>query len=182
MKLNLKEAITLALLGALMFCSKLLTESIPNVHFLAMFIIAYTVVFRFKALYAIFTFIMLVGLFYGFGIWWIPYFYLWPILWGVTMLLPKKMPTISIGKISFNLAFPVYMIVAGLHGLCYGTLYAPFQALVYGFDFQKTIAWIIAGLPWDVTHCIGNICASTLTLPVISGLKRAMKAANIGQP
>jgi len=182
MKLTLKEAITLALLGALMFCSKLLTESIPNVHFLAMLTIAYTVVFGFKAIYAILTFIMLVGLFYGFGIWWVPYFYLWPILWGVTLLLPKKMPTIKLGKkISFNLAVPVYMLVAGLHGLCYGTLYAPFQALVYGLNFEKTIAWIIAGLPWDVIHCVGNICASTLTVPVIAGLKRAMKAANIQQ-
>lgn len=167
MKLTLKETVVLALLGAILFTSKLLTEALPNVHFLAMLIIAYTVVFRAKALYAVIIFITMSGLFYGFGIWWIPYLYLWPLLWGVAMLLPKRMPP--------KVAVPVYMATAFLHGLLYGTLYAPFQAIVFGLDFKATVAWIINGLPFDLIHGVSNLCVSTLTLPVIIALKRIVK-------
>ena len=171
MKLTVRETVIMALLGAVMFCSKLLTEALTNIHLLAMLTIAYTVVFRAKALYPIFVFIFLTGLFYGFGVWWIPYLYLWPLLWGAAMLLPKKMPVWA--------AIPAYMITAGLHGLLYGTLYAPFQALVYGLDFRAMLAWIAAGFPWDVTQAIGNVAVGTLTLPVIYAIKKGMNAANI---
>lgn len=165
MKLTVKEMVTLALLGALMAVSKVLTEFLPNVHFLAMLTIAYTVVFRQKALYAIYVFVLVTGLIYGFGTWWIPYLYLWPILWGVTMLLPKKMPR--------RAAIPVYMITAGLHGLLYGTMYAPFQAIAFGFSFKEMLAWIAVGFPWDILQGVSNTIVSILTVPVIEGLRKA---------
>ena len=36
----------------------------------------------------------------------------------------------------------VYAAVCGLHGLLYGVLYAPAQALMYGLSFEATLAWI----------------------------------------
>ena len=167
MKLNIKEIAVLSLLGAVLFCSKVITEVLPNIHILAPLIIAYTVVFRQKALYSILVFIILTGVFYGFGLWLIPYFYLWPLLWAIIMLLPKNMAK--------KTAVLTYMIVAGLHGFLYGTLYAPFQALAFGLNFEGTIAWIIAGLPWDAIHGVGNILVSTLTLPIITAIKKAIK-------
>ena len=164
MKLTLRESIVLSLLGAVMFCSKLITEAIPNVHFIAMLTMAYTVVFRKKAIYAILVFIMLTGLFYGFGVWWVPYFYLWPILWAVTLLLPTNLKP--------KYAVPMYMAVGFFHGLFYGTMYAPFQAIVFGLNFKRMIAWIVAGLPWDVIHAVGNLFACSLTVPVINALNR----------
>lgn len=167
MKLTVREMVLFPLLGSLMFVSKLVTEGIPNVHLLAMFTIAFTVVYRAKALFPIFIFIMLTGLYYGFGVWWLPYFYLWPILWGMAMLLPRNMPT--------KLSIIVYMLVAAAHGFAYGTLYAPFQAVVFGLDFNGMLAWIVAGLPWDLVHGIGNFAAASLTVPTIKLLRRASK-------
>ena len=164
----LKELVLFSLLGALMFASKLLTEALPNVHLLAMLTIAYTVVFRAKALIPIYVFVSLTGLFYGFGLWWVPYLYLWALLWGAAMLLPRNMPP--------KTAALVYMSLAAVHGLCYGLLYAPFQALAFGLDRQGMIAWIIAGLPWDVAHGISNFCVAALTLPVIKAIKTALRA------
>ena len=80
------------------------------------------------------------------------------------MLLPKKMPT--------KVAIPVYMIVCALHGLAYGTLYAPFQAVAFGLDFKGMIAWIVAGFPFDVVHAIGNLVASTLIVPLAAVLSK----------
>ena len=48
--LTVWELVIFAMLGTLMFCSKLLMELLPNVHLLGMLTIAYTVVYRAKAL------------------------------------------------------------------------------------------------------------------------------------
>ena len=168
MALKTKELVLFSLLGAIMFASKIISEALPNIHPLAMLIIAYTVVFRKKALIPIFLFIIITGAVYGFGTWWFPYLYLWPLLWGAAMLIPKRIPD--------SIAVPVYMIIAGLHGLLYGTLYAPFQALAFGLDFKGMIAWIIAGIPFDLIHGISNFIVASFTLPVIKALRISSRA------
>ena len=147
-----------AMFGSLMFISKLVMEFLPNIHLLAMFIVVFTLVYRQYALIPIYVFAMLTGLYGGFGLWWVPYLYIWTILWAIVMILPKRMKP--------KFAIPIYVAVAALHGLLYGTLYAPFQALAFGLNFESTIAWIIAGLSFDVTHMIGNIVTGCLIYPL----------------
>ncbi len=53
----------------------------------------------------------------------------------------------------------------------YGTLYAPYQAFAFHLDLQKTIAWIIAGLPWDVIHGVSNLLVGILIVPLIKLLR-----------
>ncbi len=149
-----------------MYCSKLLMEFLPNIHLLGMFIMTFTIVFRQKALIPIYVYVLLEGLFGGFSMWWVPYLYIWTILWGVTMLLPKKMPV--------KLCFVVYPVICCLHGLSFGTLYAPVQALMFRMNFQQTIAWIVAGFPFDVLHGVGNFFAGFLIVPISKLLKKLM--------
>lgn len=165
MKLNIKEAVLFALLGALMLVSKLALEFLPNVHMLAALTIAYTVVFRKKALYPIYVYVLLNGIVAGFSLWWIPYLYLWTVLWGVTMLLPKNMKP--------KVAVPVYMVTAALHGFLFGTMYAPAQAIMFGLSFKATISWIIAGLPWDAIHGVSNFFMAILVLPIVKTIRLA---------
>ncbi len=167
MKLKIWEITLFPLLGAVMFASKLVMEVLPNIHILGMLIITFTVVFRVKALIPIYIFVFLEGIFSGFNVWWIPYLYIWTVLWGVTMLLPKSMPK--------KIAIPVYMVVCALHGFLYGTLYAPVQALFFGLDFKGTIAWITAGLPFDAIHGISNFFMGLLVVPLSLVLKRTIK-------
>lgn len=167
MKLTVREITTFAMLGAMMYASKMIMEVAPNVHLLGVFIVAFTVVYRKKALYPIYTFILITGMFYGFATWWIPYLYIWAILWAVVMLLPKNM--------SKKIQPIVYMTVCGLHGLLYGTLYAPAQALLFGLDFKGMIAWTIAGLPWDAVHGVSNFLCGILIVPIISVLRMIEK-------
>ena len=164
MKLTVRETAVFAMLGAVMYASKLIMELAPNVHLLGVFTIAFTVVYRKKALYPIYTYVILNGIFSGFATWWIPYLYIWTILWGVTMLLPINMPK-KIRPI-------VYMVVCALHGFLFGTLYAPAQALLFGLSFKGMIAWIIAGLPWDFVHGVSNFFCGILIVPIISVLRR----------
>lgn len=171
-KLKTRDLVLFALLGSLMFVSKLLLEFLPNIHLLGMFTTAYTVTYRRRALIPIYVYVMLNGLYAGFQMWWLPYLYIWAVLWAMVMLLPKNMPK--------KVAVPVYMAVCGLHGLLFGTLYAPAQALMYGLSFKAMLAWIVAGLPYDVTHMIGNICAGALVVPVSTVLLRLERRASHG--
>ncbi len=165
MKLTIKEIAVFGMLGAVMYASKLLMELLPNVHLLGVFVVAFTVVYRKKALYPIYTYVILNGVFCGFAAWWVPYLYLWTILWGAVMLLPKKMPK--------KFQPIVYMTVCAAHGFLFGTLYAPAQAILYGLSFKATIAWIIAGLPWDCMHGVSNFFCGMLIVPIISALRLA---------
>lgn len=69
-------------------------------------------------------------------------------------------------KLSKKVAFLLYPLVCALHGLAFGTLYAPAQALLFGLNFKQTIAWITAGLPWDALHAASNFVVGFLILPL----------------
>ena len=163
--LTLRELVHFSLLGCFMYLSKALMEFLPNVHLLAALTTAYTVCYRKKALYPIYIYVFLNGLFAGFSLWWLPYLYLWTLLWGAVMLLPRNMKN--------PVAIPVYMTVCTLHGFLFGTLYAPAQALMFGLNFQQMVAWIAAGLPYDLIHGVSNFFAGILVLPIVEVLKRA---------
>lgn len=147
-----------------MFCSKIFLEWAPNIHLLGTLTITYTIVYRKQALFPIYIYVLLNGIYAGFAVWWFPYLYVWAILWGIIMVLPRKMPK--------AIALPVYMIVCGLHGLAFGTLYAPVQALFYGLSFKGMLAWIVSGFPFDLIHGLGNFAAGTLIIPFVSLLKK----------
>ncbi|MDD6811091.1 MAG: hypothetical protein PUD93_04385 [Lachnospiraceae bacterium] len=170
MKPTTREIAVFGMFGALMYASKLMLEFLPNVHLIGVFTVALTVVYRKKALYPIYIFILLTGLFNGFATWWIPYLYLWTLLWGATMLLPRNIPP--------KLQPLIYMLVCSAHGFLYGTLYAPAQAILYGLNFKGMIAWIIAGLPFDCVHGVSNFFCGILIVPIISALRLAQRGEN----
>ena len=168
MKLSVKEMVIFSMLASIMYVSKIIMESLPNIHLIGTLTIAYTLVYRKKALFIIYTFVFITGLLNGFGVWWIPYLYIWTILWGMTMLLPKNIPN--------QLKPIVYMILCASHGFLYGILYAPSQALLFGLDFNGMIAWIMSGLYFDLIHGISNFTIGTLILPIVNILQKVNKA------
>ena len=106
----------------------------------------------------------LTGAYNGFLSWWIPYLYIWTVLWGAVMLLPRDLPD--------RWAAVIYPVVCALHGLAFGTLYAPLQALMYGLGWRGMLAWIAAGLPFDLIQAAGNLSAGLLILPLARLLRR----------
>ena len=172
MKLTTREVAVFAMLGSIMYASKMLMEIAPNVHLLGTFVIAFTLVYGKKALYPIYVFVLLTGVYAGFATWWVPYLYLWTVLWGVTMLLPKNMPK--------KIKPLVYMTVCAMHGFLYGILYAPAQAFFFGLNWEGTLAWIMTGLPWDFLHGISNFFCGILILPIVRALRIAEGTAYNG--
>ena len=164
MKLTVRETAIFGMLGAVMYASKMLMEMAPNIHLLGVFTMAFTIVYRKKALYPIYTYVLLNGIFSGFATWWIPYLYVWTVLWAVTMVLPKRLPK--------KVQPFVYMMVNMCHGFLFGVLYAPAQAILFGLNFKSMIAWIVAGLPFDITHGISNFICGMLIVPLVQLLRR----------
>jgi len=130
----------------------------------------FTLVFRYKALIPIYVYVLLLGLYGGFAPWWWANLYVWTVLWGITMLLPKRMP-----KWLSAVAYPA---VCALHGLTYGVLCAPTQALIFDLTWEGTLTWIAAGLPFDIVHGVGNLLTGLLIVPFVTLLNRLKQQYN----
>ena len=163
--LTLKELILFAILGSIMLISHMALILIPNVHLIGLFIAAFTLTYRVRALIPVYVYVMLYGAIYGFSPWWIPYLYIWLPIWGMFMLIGR------LNK-SAKIKVPVYMTLCALHGLLFGILYAPLQAWIFGLNFQGMIAWIIAGIPFDVIHAVSNFALGILIIPLSELLKK----------
>ena len=162
--LTIYEMCLFSMFGALMFGSKKMMEFLPNIHLIGMFIVLLTVVYRSKALIPLYIYVFLDGMFGGFNLWWIPYLYIWTVLWGMAMLIPKKVPNWA--------AAIVYPVVCSLHGFLFGILYAPAQALFFKLSFQQTISWVMAGSLFDTVHGISNLIAGLLIFPLSIVIKK----------
>ena len=159
-KLGAKEICVLALMGALIFATKVAFSGIPNVNLNAVLIILTTVFFGWKALYSVGIYVMLEGLVFGFQIWWISYVFVWPLLVVAAMLLRK------------NDSALIWAVVAAFWGLCFGPLmYIPYFCIMGGW--KGYFAMWIAGIPYDLAHAAGNF---VFTLVLYRPLSRVMKA------
>ncbi len=160
--------IIFSMLGAIMFVSKLVMEFLPNMHLLGVLTVVYTVTYRSRALIPIYIYVMLNGLWAGFNLWWLPYLYIWTLLWGAVMLLPRRLPV--------RVRAVLYPIICSLHGFAYGILYSPAQALMFGLDLEGTAAWVIAGFPFDIIHGVSNFILGFLILPLSRLLTKLSRA------
>lgn len=157
------------ILADIMFVSDIMLDIALNVHLLAMFITVFTVIYRAKALIPIYLYVILHGVYYGFSGWWFSYLYVWAVLWGAVMLLPRSMKP--------HVAAAVYAAVSGIHGLLFGTMLAPVNAVMLGLSLKQTAAWIISGLSADLIHCVSNVIITfLLAVPLITAMKSANKA------
>ena len=140
--LSARDITIMALMVAIIEVSKVALAQIPNVELTSFWIIMFTLYFGPRIFYVIPVFIMIEGMIYGFGLWWIMYLYAWPLLVLVVLLL-RKMNT------AWDWGF-----VSGLFGLLFGFLCAiPY---IFTSGLAGAVAWWIAGIPWDLVHGIAN--------------------------
>ena len=137
-----KDIAVIGLMVAIIEVCKVALAQIPNVELTSFWIIMFTLYFGPRIFYVIPVFILIEGMMYGFGLWWIMYLYAWPLL-AIVVLLLRKMNT------AWDWSF-----VSGLFGLLFGFLCAiPY---VFTSGLAGAVAWWIAGIPWDLVHGIVN--------------------------
>ena len=157
-KFTAREIALLALMAALIFATKFALASIPNINLNAPLIILATVFFGWKALCAVWIYVLLEGLVFGFHVWWVSYLFIWPLLVVVAMLFRRSE------------SVWIWAAVAGFWGLLFGPLmYIPYFCIMGGW--KGYFAMWVAGIPFDLVHCAGNFVA---TLALYRPLHRAM--------
>ncbi len=165
--LTIREIALFGMLGALMMASDIVMNIIPNVHLVGVMIVVLTVVYRWKALFPIYVYVLLIGLYEGIGLW-ATYCYIWATLWGMVMLLPRKMPK--------WLAPIVYALVCGIHGFAFGFLLIPYQMVFMSFTLKQSLIWWKFGFfTADIPHGIGNLVGSVLIVPMINLIRKLDK-------
>lgn len=159
-KLSLREMCFLALMGALMLASQVAMAALPNIHIVALLIIITALCFSWRALFSVAVFVLLEGLIYGFGIWWISYLYAWPLLVPIVILLRK------------NTSALFWAVIAGAHGLLFGAMTAIPYLFIGGW--QAAVSYWISGIPFDLLHCAGNFVVTLVLLNPLLKLTRKL--------
>ena len=140
--INLRDLTALSVFAALMIAFQVALAGLPNIELVTLFIILVTLHYGKKALLSVAVFVLAEGLIYGFHLWWISYCYVWPVL-VLTVLLLKKW------------SHPLLWAVAGgFFGLFFGTLCSVPEFIAGGWG--AGFGYIIAGIPFDLIHCISN--------------------------
>lgn len=141
------------ILAALLFAAQAALAFLPNIELVSLLVILYTLFLGKRVVPVLLVFALLEGLLYGFGLWWVSYLYVWPLLAGLAALLKRA------GASPF-----AYAILSGGFGLSFGLLCAiPYLAGGPG----AALAWWIAGIPFDLVHGAGNlVLALVLFVPL----------------
>lgn len=152
------------LLVALLFAAQVGLAFLPNVELVSLLVMAYARQLGRRVFSILMVFILLEGLLYGFGIWWVSYLYVWPILAGLSILLRM------VGASSF-----AYGVLSCFFGFSFGFLCAlPYLAGGPAAAFS----WWIAGIPFDVVHGISNL---VLALALFRPVCRVLQQIGPGQ-
>ena len=157
-RIKIKEVAELAVMAALMFVGKEMMNAIPNVHPVIPIIIFCVIVYGWKAMYPVIVFIILEISLYGLGVWSITYIYVWPLFVAVAMLFRK-----------YNKIW-IWSVLAGAFGLSFGLLTElPFFILN---GFKAALANWIAGIPFDIAHCVSAAILTLIIVPVLLKIRR----------
>lgn len=159
--MRIKDIVILSIMSSILIAAKYILSFIPNVELVTLLIILYTLIYKWKALYIIYIFVLSQGL-YGFGIWFVNYLYIWTILFLITMLLNKvKSPYI-------------WAIVSGTFGLCFGLLCSIPYLFIGGINMA--LAYYIEGIPFDLIHGFSNFI---IVLVLFKPIYRLLNVLNI---
>ena len=150
------------ILGAMTFAAKYVMSGLPNIEPVSLCVMLFGVTFGAKALYPIALYVLMEILFYGLGTWNIMYVYIWPILGAVAFLFRKMEHPVGWG------------VLSGAFGLLFGALCMPVDVVMGGLAYAAA-KWM-SGIPFDITHCIGNfVIALVLFKPMRQLIERLYK-------
>ena len=150
---TLAELALFGILGALTFGLKVVMAGLPNIEPVSLMVMLFAVTFARKALYPIYTYVLLEFLLYGLNLWSVNYLYIWTILAGLAWLLRKETHPL------------IWALLSGGYGLLFGALCAPVDVFVGGIGYA--VGRWISGIPFDLLHGAGNfVIALALFIPL----------------
>lgn len=138
-----------AAMAAVLIAVKEAISVIPNVELVSLMTALFAVYFGKLALFSVYVYVLVEGLLYGFYPWWfIPYLYVWALLWLVCWLLRKNEDTI------------IWAVVLAVYGLLFGTMCSVPYFVTSGAAVG--VAYILSGLGFDLIHAVSNFLLGLL--------------------
>ena len=148
-KLSIRQIALFGVLGALTFGAKVAMSGLPNIEPVSLMVMLFAVVFGWKGLYPVYLYVALEILLYGINLWNVNYLYVWTVLF-VCALAMKRLQN------------PLWWAgLAGVFGLAFGLLCSPVYMVTMN-SVSYGIRWWMTGLPFDITHAVGNFAISLL--------------------
>lgn len=147
------------MLAALTFALQMVMGPLPNIEPVSLLIILFAVVFGWKCLYVVYTFVAMEILYYGLSTWCIYYLYVWTVLAVIAILFRRTKEPV------------VWAVISGIYGLFFGALCAFADVFMGGLAFA--ISKWTTGIYFDILHCLGNfVIAWVLFKPLRTLLER----------
>ncbi|MGF7143357.1 energy-coupling factor transport system substrate-specific component [Anaerotaenia torta] len=146
--MRIKDIALIGIMSAILITVQVALSFLPNIELVSLFIILYTLVFGRKTLYIIYVFVIVEGMIYGISLWWINYLYIWTLLFFAVMLFRRQRSVL------------LWAILSGFYGLAFGALCAIPNLFLSGLP--SAVSYWIAGIPFDIAHCIGNFIITLL--------------------
>lgn len=172
-KLTAQDIALIGVMVAIIEVCKVAMSYLPNIELTTFWVIMFSLFFGWKILFVIPVFILIEGCMYGFGLWWVMYLYAWPLL-ALIAYLNRKQESVwfwSILSSVFGLFFGLlcaipYVVIGAVDGGLGNGLYAGFT-------------WWVAGIPFDITHAIGNF---VLMLVLYKPVRKVMRRVSVWTP
>ena len=160
-KFTARDIALIGVMIATLEVAKLAMSYLPNIELVTLLIILYTLFFGKRIYYALAAFILIEGCLFGFGIWWFMYLYIWPILAILTNIFRKQQSVC------------VWSICSGVYGVFYGALCSITYIFISGV--KGAFAWWVAGIPFDIIHCVSNFVLCMVLFIPLRKVMRMMK-------
>lgn len=152
---------------ALLEISKRALDLLPNIELVSFLFIMFTLFYGRKTLAAAMAFATFECVYFGFGPWTLTYYYVWPVLILLVLAARKKGRTGGL----------FYATLSGAYGLLFGYLCSLYTLVLSGPRVQ--FAWWVAGIPYDITHCIGNFFICLVLFKPMHSLMASLRARDL---
>lgn len=162
---SIKDIAYIGMAVALIESCKIALSFLPNIELTSFWLIMFTLLMGWKALIIVPIFISVEAGIYGPHVWIIMYLYIWPLLVIMAMIFRK------------NRSALFWALLSGFFGLAFGLMCTPAQVIFFTKPqtLEKALkagfTWWVAGIPFDVAHCIGNF---TLMLTLYHPIRLAV--------
>ncbi len=143
-----RDLVLYALLGAITFAAKIVMAPLPNIEPVSLMIMLWGAELGYRSIFPTLVYVGLEWMVWGFGLWNINYLYIWPLLAGAAWLLRGMQSPLG------------WAVLSGAFGLFFGALCAPVYAISGGWAYG--LSWWVAGIPFDLLHCIGNFSVALI--------------------
>ncbi len=161
LRISTKTVVLLGFSLAVLEASKLALDMFPNIELITILFIVYAIFYGKKTLLIALGFILIESCLKGVHLWVLMYLYMWPTLILIVCFAHKH----GAGHL-------FYCILSGFFGLFFGF----FCAIPYLFigGIHMAFTWWIAGIPYDIIHCVSNTVICLILFRPLCGIMKKM--------